>query len=558
MAAVEDPPPRDDEFIEGTVDFKGCLVKKSNSGKWRSALFIIGVEMAERFAYYGISANLISYLTGPLGQSTAKAAENVNAWSGAAMLLPLLGAFVADSYLGRYRAIIIASLLYILGLGLLTLSAALPSFKSSDCEKVAGATPCSPPKLQMILFFGSLYLVALAQGGHKPCVQAFGADQFDGNDPKESKAKSSFFNWWYFGVCLAVTVTLVVLTYIQDNLSWGIGFGIPCVLMAIALIIFSLGTVTYRFAVNDGKQSPFMRISRVFVNAAKNWRTNSSTLHNDQGSQQFKFLNKALVTPNASKEEKSSCSLNDVEDAKALFRLVPIWISCLVYGIVYAQSSTFFTKQGVTMNRSISSTFKVPPASLLAFISTTIVVFIPIYDRIIVPIARAITRKPSGITMLQRIGTGLFISILSMSTAALVEMKRLETARNHGLIDKPKETVPMSVAWLIPQYLLLGVSESLTLVGLQEFFYDQMARELRSTGLALFLSIFGIGSFLNTFLISVIDKNTSRDGHESWFSNNLNKAHLDYFYWLLAGLSVLALIAYLYFAKCYIYYRCKN
>ncbi|KAJ0817215.1 putative proton-dependent oligopeptide transporter family, MFS transporter superfamily [Helianthus annuus] len=70
--------------------------------------------MAEKFAYSGVSSNLITYLTGPLGQSTAKAAEIVNAWSGTALLLPLVGAFIADAFLGRYLTIIIASLLYVL------------------------------------------------------------------------------------------------------------------------------------------------------------------------------------------------------------------------------------------------------------------------------------------------------------------------------------------------------------------------------------------------------------------------------------------------------------
>ncbi|KAK1371038.1 Nitrate transporter 1/peptide transporter family protein [Heracleum sosnowskyi] len=551
------------DVVDGAVDYKNRPVNRSSSGGWRSAVFIIGVEVAERFAYYGISLNLITYLTGELGQSTATAAANVNAWSGAAMLTPLLGAFIADSYLGRYRTIIVASFLYVLGLGLLTLSAVIP-FSSRDCESAANSLSCPPPLFQVILFFSSLYLVALAQGGHKPCVQAFGADQFDAEDLEERKAKSSFFNWWYFGLCSGTLAALTILSYIQDNLSWGLGFGIPCIAMSMALVVYLLGTMSYRFSINSDEKSPFMRIGKVFLIAGRNRRLTSSALSfneesrgilPDQGSQQFSFLNKALLSPDCLKEDEKVCSISEVEEAKAILRLAPIWASCLVYGIVFAQSPTLFTKQGVTMNRSIGSNFQIPPAALQSFIYLAILLFIPIYDRVLVPVARILTRKPSGITMLQRIGVGLLFSVFSMLSAALVEIKRLRTAQDYGLVDTPDVFIPMSIWWLVPQYVLLGLADVFAMVGLQEFFYDQVHSELKSLGLALYLSIFGVGSFLSSFLISVIQKVSSEKGRDCWFSDNLNRAHLDYFYWLLSGLSAMALVLYLYFARSYIYNR---
>ncbi|XP_019095144.1 PREDICTED: protein NRT1/ PTR FAMILY 5.10-like isoform X2 [Camelina sativa] len=405
------------------------------------------------------------------------------------------------------------------------------------------------------MFFSALYLVALAQGGHKPCVQAFGADQFDEKDPKECKQKTSFFNWWYFSMCFGTLVTLWVLNYIQDNLSWALGFGIPCIAMVVALLIFLLGTRAYRFSVRREGQSPFARIVNVYVAAVKNWGVSASAVADAEerfglvslkSSQQFSFLNKALVANNG------SCSIDELEEAKSVLRLAPIWFTCLVYAVVFAQSPTFFTKQGATMERSITPSYKISPATLQSFISLSIVIFIPIYDRVLIPIARSFTHKPGGITMLQRIGTGLFLSFLAMVIAALVEMKRLKTAAEYGLLDSPDATVPMSVWWLVPQYVLFGISDVFAMVGLQEFFYDQVPSELRSVGLALYLSIFGIGSFLSSFLISVIEKATSQSGQVSWFANNLNQAHLDYFYWLLACLSFIGLASYMYFAKSYV------
>lgn len=418
-----------------------------------------------------------------------------------------------------------------------------------------------PPQLQIFIFLFSLYLVAIGQGGHKPCVQAFGADQFDEHNPDDREAKSSFFNWWYFGISVGANSAILIVIYIQDNLNWALGFGIPCALMVVALCVFLLGTKTYRYPGRRNDRNPFARIGLVFVVAFKNRKAacNSMMPGEDraQSSQQFRFLHKALVstaTDDSLLEDGKLCSVNDVEEAKALLRLVPIWTTCLVYAIVFAQSSTFFTKQGATMDRAITPSISIPAASLQVFIGIAIIIFIPIYDRVVVPVTRSLTHNPSGITLLQRIGTGMFLSTLSMVAAALVETKRLETAKEYGLIDNPNATIPMSVWWLIPQYVLLGTADVFTIVGLQEFFYDQIPNELKSVGLSLYLSILGVGSFLSSILVSLINNATSGESRDSsWFADNLNRAHLDYFYWLLAALSALGLAAYLYFAKSYIY-----
>ena len=189
---------------------------------------------------------------------------------------------------------LILYLIELQALGLLTLSAILP-VSTSNCQVSNGSTPRF--EMNMILFFFSLYLVALAQGGHKPCVQAFGADQFDRTDPEERKARSSFFNWWYFTFCAGLVVMVSTLNYIQDNVGWGLGFGIPCIFMVISLVLFSLGTWTYRFSIQGNEKNPFLRIGWVFVLALRNWRTTPSTIASEEeargilphhGSLQFK------------------------------------------------------------------------------------------------------------------------------------------------------------------------------------------------------------------------------------------------------------------------------
>lgn len=152
---------------------------------------------------------------------------------------------------------------------------------------------------------------------------------------------------------------------------------------------------------------------------------------------------------------------------------------------------------------------------------------------------------------------GMFVSILCMVSAALVETRRVDMAKKyHGVKGAPVR-LPISVFWLAPQFILLGIADVFTLVGLQEYFYDQGPDGMRSLGIAFYLSVVGVGSFLSTFLITIVEKVTVIGGHESWFTTNPKGLHWDYFYWLLAVLGTLNLCAYVCAARRYTYKNVK-
>ncbi|KAL9370070.1 hypothetical protein Peur_041269 [Populus x canadensis] len=536
--------------------------RKPSKGGWNAAIFIIFVEVALRFAYYGLAGNLITYLTNDLHQSTSTAIKNINTWVGVSAIFPIFGAIVADSLLGRFKTILLSSTIYFIGMVLLTLSV-------SEI----------PTHYREAVFFIALYIIAVGEGGHKPSVQTFAADQFDEEEPEEKAAKSSFFNWWYLGIVVGASSAILVVIYIQDNLGWTAGIGILTGALGVALFIFLIGIKRYRKQAPVG--SPFTMVAQVFVAATRKRRvvqtrqewgicyegggtdiegqTRKRTL---AATNQFRFLDKAMIIDDLDASSKTRnpwrlCSLNQVEEVKLVLRLLPIWLSCLMFTVVIVQTHTLFIKQGSTMTRSIGPNFQVPPASFQSLVGLTILFTIPLYERVFIPAARKITGHSSGITMLQRIGIGLFLSIVEMVVAALVEAKRVSIAREHGLMDIPKATIPMSVWWILPQYMISGISDVFTVVGLQELFYDQMPESMRSMGAAAYISVTGLGSFFNTAIITVVQAITARSSG-ILLGNNLNRAHVDYFYWILAALSALNFCVYLWVAHGFVYKKVEG
>jgi dipeptide/tripeptide permease len=100
--------------LDSSTDSRGEIPLRAQTGAWRAALFIIGIEFSERLSYFGISTNLVVYLTTILHQDLKMAVKNTNYWSGVTTLMPLLGGFVADAYLGRYGTVLLATTIYLM------------------------------------------------------------------------------------------------------------------------------------------------------------------------------------------------------------------------------------------------------------------------------------------------------------------------------------------------------------------------------------------------------------------------------------------------------------
>jgi peptide/histidine transporter 3/4 len=330
------------------------------------------------------------------------------------------------------------------------------------------------------------------------------------------------------------------LVLVQENIGWGLGFGIPTVFMGLAIVSFFFGTPLYRFQKPRG--SPVTRVCQVLVAAFHKMNLTvpqDPTLLFQNETQHIKYshdyncLDKAAVL--SAQEDVSDqwrlCSVTQVEEVKILIRMFPIWASGIVFSSLYSQISTLFVQQGRAMDCEIGS-FKIPPATLAVFDCISVLIWVPLYDRLIVPLARRFTGNDKGFTVLQRMGIGLFVSILGIASAAMVEIARLRNAESGNAVS-------LTVFWQVPQYFILGAAEVFYFVGQLEFFYDQSPDSMRSLCSALGQLTFAFGSYLSSLIVTVVTYFTTVDGGGGWIADDLDEGHLDYFFWLLAGLSSL-------------------
>ncbi|KAL5832992.1 hypothetical protein ACOSQ3_016666 [Xanthoceras sorbifolium] len=540
----------------------------SNSGNkrggWITFPFLAGTVTGLTLAGTGWSANLIVYLIEEFNIKSIDAAQIANVVNGCICLFPVIGAFIADSFFGSFSVISISSCISLLGIIFLGLTASLDSLRPPGCQ--IGSSLCkSPSKLQFAVLYAGLAMGCVGLGGTRFTVATMGANQFD-----RPKDQGTFFNWYFFAFYISSVISSTVIVYIQDSISWRLGFGLCIAANLLGLVIFLLGN---RYYLHDKpKGSPFVGLARVIVAALRKrklvlssriedyYQEHNGSMTNTGADQikhnhNFRFLNRAAlktegdIGPDGSIAKPwSLCTAQQVEDLKTLIRIFPLWSSSICLSITIGILMSLTILQALTMDRDLGPSFKIPAGSILVVALDSTSLFITLIDRLLHPTWQILTGRP--LTPLQQIGVGHVLNLTSMVVSALVESKRLKVAHAHHLQDQPGSMVPMLVAlWLFPQLVLVGIGEAFHFPGQIGLYYQEFPVSLRSTSTAMIALLIGIGFYLSTAIIDLVRRVTD------WLPDNINNGRLDNVYWTLV---VIAVINFGYYVVCSRLYKYRN
>mmetsp|Transcript_14339 Transcript_14339/g.21483 ORF Transcript_14339/g.21483 Transcript_14339/m.21483 type:complete len:625 (-) Transcript_14339:227-2101(-) len=539
------------------------------------ASYIIVTEFCERLAYYGFAGSLVLFFETKMNLSNEDSVNQFYLWNGFVYVTPLLGGYIADTYLGRYKTILIFSVAYLVGL----------------CLFVFGAIPGA---IQAAVVFSAMYIIALAAGGIKPNVSTMGADQFDIRYKQDEKEAGQFFSYFYWSINLGALGAYTLVAYIcQYGLPglggepWGffVGYLIPTVMMAIGIAIFIYGSPRYKK--NPPHGSMISIASGILYEGWTRPALPSSSHWLDKSSREF----------------GGSFATEDVEGMKYMMKLVPYLGVMIPFWGIYGQTKTAFQIQGCQMNLYVGD-FQLPVSAMNIFNNVTILCLVPFFDQVLYPYLK----KTRGIvpSMLTKIGVGFILAVSAMVVAGLVEMYRLKEApeaadySSHSARDnispcrdiynynphkyqawydgdeddKPTnchtnchtivngtlsldciecDDIPqmsdVSIFWQIPQFVLIGVAEIFASITSLEFFYSQAPSQMRSVSQASNLFTNALGSWLTIPLTLLVNIQSNNE----WVASNVDEGHLDWYFFLLAGLMLLAQIIFAYMSAGYQY-----
>ncbi|MCD7450859.1 hypothetical protein HAX54_008717 [Datura stramonium] len=501
--------------------------------------------------------------------SAATGTSILGIWNALSNGLAIVGAFVADSYLGRFRVVAIGSISTLIGVIILWLTSMIPQLKSSTCSQfqhVCNGTTA----IQLAVLLSSFMFMSLGAGFVRPCSIIFGADQLEKKEkPENQRLIDSYFNWYYASIGISTIFAVTIIVYIQDRYGWQVGFGIPVMLMFCSVSMFLIGSPFYIKV--KAKESLFIGLLQAVVAAFGKRFTNIPLTNFDdcyhqpheseflELSNDFRCLNRACMIQDPQRDLNpdgsatnpwSLCSVEQVESLKVLLKVLPMWSTGIVI-FVMTRQFPFSVLQTMTMDRHIFPQFEVPAASFSVFMMIAFTIWIIFYDRVLVPLLPKYTGWSRVLSPVFRMGIGIIVSCVSMALSAITESIRRQRAIEEGHEDDLSALLNMSAMWLVPQYALLGVAEAAYSVGQIEFFYSLLPKSMSSIASAMATTGTAVSCLAASLLVSGVDWLSSTGDKTSWLSSNINRGHLDYYFWLLTFLSLLNFLYFLVVCRLY-------
>ncbi|XP_006888498.1 PREDICTED: solute carrier family 15 member 5 [Elephantulus edwardii] len=491
-----------------------CLVKKN-----RVILYLLLVELCERFTFFEVVSNMIPFCTIKLGYRNHQAAILNLCFIGTSLLTPVFAGWLADVCFRRNRLICICLFLHFLGTVLLSV-VVFPSedFFVGSYHVINSITK----KEQKELFYLALLTICLGTGGIRAMVCPLGAYRLQ---EKGLKLQMSFFNWFYWLMNLNAAVVFLGISYIQHTGAWVFVFLIP--LMSTLMALSTLHMMCSKMIHHPEKCCSLLTTIGVFVNALKTCCLQYYLLGRDVTS----WLDHAKT-----KNGGSYCEFH-VKNAKFLLTLLPLFTFQLLYRTCIMQIPSGYYLQ--TMNSNLSLNGFLLPVSVMNVVSILpLLILAPCMEYFC---ACLFPSKRDIPFLLACIIAGNISAALSVMIAGFLEIHRKDFPPMEQILsDNVLIVSSMPCFHLILQYVLLGIAEALVNPALAVLSYRFVPRSIRRTSM-LFLSLFNaFGCFMGAMLVEL----AYLLSEGNWFPNILNKGNLESFFFLLASLTLLNVLGF--------------
>ncbi|XP_037029452.1 peptide transporter family 1-like [Bradysia coprophila] len=373
-----------------TVTTTAAVTAEKVKSKYpKSIAFIVSNEFCERFSFYGMKTILVLYLTRRLGYDDDGATVLYHVFTSLVYFCPLFGAIIADSLLGRFKTILYLSIVYAIGSITLAVGAIPPLHLPASTMTVIG-----------------LMLISIGTGGIKPCVAAFGGDQF--KIPEQAKMLATFFSLFYMSINAGSLISTTVTPILREDVHcfgeedcFSLAFGVPGVLMITSIIIFIVGRSFYKIEKPTGNM--FVEVSKCIGTA---------------------IVTKVKATSNTVKSHwldyaESKYSPDLIDDVKSLMKILVLYIPLPFFWALQDQQGSRWTFQATRMNGEVGGLFTIKPDQMQVINPLLIILFIPLWDLFVYPMLSKIgIRRP-----LQKLTFGMILAGLAFSISGFVELK---------------------------------------------------------------------------------------------------------------------------------------